>query len=437
MGISEIAGRKTFIGISSFQVLAMFRRGMFYSYLSIYLRFFLGLSVTETTFFATFPMVCNILFQNFVWGRISDKYQKRRTLIIIGEISAAISTVLVWYIHTLPGGRHTSGYVVILGMSFVEIFWSMSNVGWSALLSDLYPADARAGLQGRLQSVGAMGRFVGVWVGGLLYDGLPFIYEGWGFRSGTLFFIASGAMILSTIPMLFLPEGGAGNATQSRSAGNPILAFFGIDFSDPASKRFLLFLLAMIFIFFGLNMVVLLVAQYLTLDTGFNVSSRLLGYILNTATVAIFIIGLFVGRLSRRIRDEYLLLVGAAIAIFYEIGFAAAKSLPVIFITYFLAGTAQAIIMASSYSYAARLIPPEKRGKQFAMFNAAMFLSWGLPGTFIAGPLVDRLIALGYSQVFSYRMAFVAGAVLIAFGVGVLLFSIRRDNNGRVRVPMV
>ena len=148
MGIAEIAGRKTFVGISSFQALAMFRRGLFYSYLSIYLRFFLGLSVTETTLFSTIPMVFNILFQNFVWGRISDKYQKRRTLIIIGEISAAVITVLVWYSHTLPESPHISGYVIIFGLSFVEIFWSMSNVGWSALLSDLYPADARAGLQG-------------------------------------------------------------------------------------------------------------------------------------------------------------------------------------------------------------------------------------------------------------------------------------------------
>ena len=65
-----VTGRKMFLNVSSFQVLAMFRRGLFYSYLSIYLRFFLGLSVTETTFFATFPMILNVLFQTFVWGPI-------------------------------------------------------------------------------------------------------------------------------------------------------------------------------------------------------------------------------------------------------------------------------------------------------------------------------------------------------------------------------
>ncbi len=177
---SQKNSRKTFLNISSFQVLAMFRRGLFYSYLSIYLRFFLGLSVTETTFFATFPMILNVLFQTFVWGVISDRYQLRRTLIVLGEISAAISTLVVWYAHILPESTRIAGYAIIIGLSIVEIFWSMSNVGWSAPLSDLYPEQERAGLQGELSSIGAIGRIIGIWVGGLAYDGMSQFYEGWG-----------------------------------------------------------------------------------------------------------------------------------------------------------------------------------------------------------------------------------------------------------------
>jgi hypothetical protein len=56
-----------FSGLASFQMLAMFRRGLFYAYLSIYLRHRLGLSVTETTLFATLPMVVNVLAQALVW----------------------------------------------------------------------------------------------------------------------------------------------------------------------------------------------------------------------------------------------------------------------------------------------------------------------------------------------------------------------------------
>ena len=81
---SRSTGR--FFSVSSFQILAMFRRGMFYAYLSIYLRYFLHLSVTETTLFATLPMLANIIFQSTLWGRLSDRYQLRRTLIFWGEI---------------------------------------------------------------------------------------------------------------------------------------------------------------------------------------------------------------------------------------------------------------------------------------------------------------------------------------------------------------
>jgi MFS family permease len=83
-----------FWGLSSFEMLAMFRRGLFYAYLSIYLRHFIGMSVTETTLFATFPMIANVLCQTFVWGTISDHFQVRRKLIIYGEALAGFSTVL-------------------------------------------------------------------------------------------------------------------------------------------------------------------------------------------------------------------------------------------------------------------------------------------------------------------------------------------------------
>ncbi|MFX1313944.1 MAG: MFS transporter, partial [Promethearchaeota archaeon] len=88
-----------FIGLSSFQMLAMFRRGLFYTYLSIYLKEFLNMSVWETTLYATLPMIMSVIFQNFVWGPISDKFQRRRTLIISGEILAGLGTLSIWLIH--------------------------------------------------------------------------------------------------------------------------------------------------------------------------------------------------------------------------------------------------------------------------------------------------------------------------------------------------
>ncbi len=417
---------RTFLNISSFQVLAMFRRGLFYTYMSIYLRIFLGLSVTETTFFATFPMILNVLFQTFVWGVVSDKFQLRRTLIIIGEISAAIITCLVWYVHTLPESAIAGGYVIIIGLSIVEIFWSMSNLGWSALLSDLYPKQKRAGIQGRLSSLGAIGRIIGVWIGGLVYDGFAQSYDGWGFDKGLLFFIASAVMAISTIPMFFVPEGGVQKDTKTT----------GQRHNDrlPLSKHFLIFLIAMLFINFGRNSTALTLSQYLTLDEGFGVSSSLLSYIANTGSVAIFILGFYVKGLSKRLKDEVLMFLGSFVAIFYLIGFVIAKDLALIFASNFLAGISQVLIFASSYSYASTLIPPEERGKQFALFNATFFLSWGIPGTLIAGPIVDQLVRSGASQVFAYKMSFIAAAALVLTGALVLLLAIRMKRNTKSNI---
>lgn len=147
----------------------MFRRGLFYAYLTIYLRHYLGLSVTATTLFATFPMLVNILSQNFIWGRISDRFQLRRTLIITGEILAALGTVAVWYLHRLPENPTDAGMVIIIGLTIPALFWSMSNISWSALISDLYREEERGAIQGRLTSMGGIGRMAGIWMGALLY----------------------------------------------------------------------------------------------------------------------------------------------------------------------------------------------------------------------------------------------------------------------------
>ncbi|MCD6399594.1 MFS transporter [candidate division WOR-3 bacterium] len=426
--------KKTFFCISSFQALAMFRRGLFYTYLSIYLRYFLGLSVTETTLFATIPMILNVLFQTFVWGPISDKFQKRRTLIILGETSASVLTFFVWLFHTFPSNKHIAGYVVIIGLTIVEIFWSMSNVGWTAIISDLYKVKDRIGIQGKLSSIGAIGNFIGVWIGGMVYDGMSKFYNGWGFYKGLLFLIASGVMLISTIPMFFIPEGGIEQNPKGAKGTDDVSPRIEGLFSY--SKPFLIFILAMVFINFGRNSIALIKPQYLTLKEGFNVSSSLLSYIVNVASMAVFLMGLIIGKLSKRFSDRILLLIGCLIATLYLFGFILAKSLTVIFVSNFFGGISDVIIFSSSYSFASKLIPPEHRGKQFALFNATFFLSWGVAGTFIAGPIVDLLVKAGKTQNFSYRMSFLSAAILVLLGILILLYSYHRFNseNGKLTI---
>lgn len=399
-------------------MLAMFRRGLFYSYLSIYLRHFLGLTVTETTLFATLPMAVNIIFQTFVWGSFSDKYQRRRSLIVSGEIMAGFGTVLVWYGHTLTENWSLAGYVIIIGLSIIEIFWSMSNVGWSALISDIYRQEDRNMIQGRLASIGGIGRIAGVWIGGLLYDGLGLKYNGWGFYEGSLFFVAGAVMLISVIPMILVPEGGIRHDIEDTSIPE-------IGASAPAGKIFMIFIIAMIFINFGRNSIAVIQSQYLVLDSGFAVSSKVLSYIVNTQSVAMILTGFIAGWAGRKIGDGNSLLLGAALAVGSLFLLAIAGNLKLIYVSNFLRGCSEVVVLASSYAFASVLIPPEKRAKLFSIFNATYFLSWGIAGTFIAGPITDILLAYGASEVFSYQMAFVSAAIMTLVGLiiqGFLLF---------------
>lgn len=402
-----------FFSVSSFQILAMFRRGLFYAYLSIYLRYFLKVSVTETTLFATLPMLANIIFQATLWGRLSDRFQLRRTLIVWGEILGGIGTLVVWFAHTLPDDRRHMAYVIIFGLTAVEVFWSMSNIGWSALIADLYPPSERGAIQGKLTSAGGIGRIAGVWIGGLLYDGLGRYYDGWGFEHGALFFVAAGVMFASTLPLLALPEGGISSQesdpTQSAPRG-----------SDPSLQWFTVFLVAMALINFGRNSVVIIQSQYLFLDTGFAVSSRMLSYIVNTESVAMILAGLTVGSLVLRVGNGSAVLIGASLSIAYLLIFMTTSHLGLIYFASFLKGCGDSIIVAASYAFASVLIPPEQRGRRFGFFNATFFLSWGLAGTLIAGPLVDILIGRGLSMETAYRWSYFAAMVMTVAGVVLL-----------------
>jgi hypothetical protein len=94
---------------------------------------------------------------------------------------------------------------------------------------------------------------------GLFYDSLGARYNGWGFESGTLFFVASAVMLFSVITMTLVPEGGIGKTKALSSAKATPDAI-----TPKSDKIFVIFLVAMVLINFGRNAVVIRVSQYLT-----------------------------------------------------------------------------------------------------------------------------------------------------------------------------
>lgn len=409
-------------GLGSFQALAMFRRGLFYTFLSIYIRNFLGLSVTATTLYATIPMILSVIGQNFIWGPLSDKIQKRRTLIIVGEVVAGILLILVWFLHTLPSDLKVSGYIVIAGLTFIELFWSMSNIGWSALVSDLYPSKERSVVMGWLNSIGGVGRIIGATAGGLLYDLAGTTYDGWGFEKGPLFIVASLFMFLSTIPMIYTPEGG--NKSQKGEINsqkenilkdNPTL---NID-RNLTRKIYIIFIISLIFINFGRNSIATLQSQYLTLESGFSLEPITLSWIANSRSVAVILFGLITGWICKKIGEDIAVVVGSLVAVISLLIFSLPVGIGSIYGANVGLGISDLMVYAASYTYASKLIPFEKRARLFALYNATFFLSWGLSGTLVIAPVVDLMLFRGFTEVFAYRMSFIIAGGISLIGLGI------------------
>jgi len=370
------------------------------------MRDFLHLSATETTLYATLPMILSVVFQNFVWGPLSDKLQRRRTLIILGEVLAGIGTITVWFVHSIFSNLLLAGYVIIVGLMCIEAFWSMSNISWSALISDIYPSKDRSKVMGQLTSVGGFGRIIGISIGGILYN------NGFGFRDGPLFFVAALVMFVSSIPMIFTPEGGIKSKEYVEVENNDITTQ-----NYNFKVIFIVFIISLTFINFGRNSIATIYSQYLILDTGFAVDSILLSFIANTRSIAVLTIGFLAGILSKKFGHSRTLILGASLAIFALIITGLTDNLILIFVGSFFIGTAEVIIFAASYVIASNLIPSKVRAKLFGVYNATFFLSWGLACTIISGPLIDFL---GVEKVISYQVAFIVGALIT--GIGLVIF---------------
>jgi MFS family permease len=183
----------------------------------------------------------------------------------------------------------------------------------------------------------------------------------------------------------------------------------------------------MVLINFGRNAVTIMVSQYLTIASGLNVSSRVLSHVFNTQSAAMIATGLLTGRISRRLGNGNTLMLGTLAAIAALLILAFSMDLRWVYIAHVLRGIADVTILAASYTVASTLMPEAIRARRFGWFNATFFLSWGLAGTLIAGPLTDVLINRGLSEILAYQAAFGTAALMTFAGLvvmGVLNFFI-------------
>ncbi len=417
---SKLKGRE-FTGLSTFQILTYFRRAIVYSFLSIYLRS-LGLSTTEVTLMATVGMIANALTQSFLWGNLLDKYRKPTQFVVIGEILAGFGHIFMVFGYVYFLGMNqliVAGYVIIFALGGIEVFWSMSNVGWSALVSELTVIDERKKIMGQFSIIGGFGGIGGAYLGGILYD------NGLGFDNGSIFNVAAVVMIISGIIVYFSirlkEEEKVQKSDETEISENHSLR----DLPSKLRIGYLIFIIALIFVNFGRNSIAIIIYLFLSDPTAFSATGGDIAFFSNVGSIAAMVSGLVVGFKVAKSDDYKVMMSGVLLSIAAITWLIITPNFALALVASFLIGSSHVVIESSSYSIVARMAPEEYRGRLFAYYNATFFLSWGIAATFIAGPIADFLIAQGSSNADAYRGSFIAALVLIAIGVVVLLISFR------------
>ena len=396
--------------------MAMARRGLFYTFLALYLREVLGLSVTATTLLASLTMIVNSFSQTFIWGRLSDKYQARTSLVVIGETIAAFGYIAVFFVHAYLlsiDGKIGAAYSIIAGLSILEFFWSMSNLGWSALISDLTSSQERGRIMSLISSIGGVGRIVGISVSAIVYD---WGGEGGGFKNGILFFFASGIMLASAVIIWFSIHNSERIIHDSQDT-KTIPNQSGELSKGVSSKNFYWLLVAMFVVGLGTYSILQILIFYVDLSSPIGASSFDIAMIRNSASIATIFASLVVGPLANKIGRRNTLGLGLVLTVVTPILYTLANNVVEMMIINSLSGVSMAILNVVGYLFASDLIPPERRGRLFGRYNAVTYISFGVAGTFIGGPIADYLINAGLSKSTSYIATFQVASVICFAGL--------------------
>lgn len=413
--------------------MAMVRRGLFYTFLSLYLREILRLSVTETTLLASLTMIANSVSQTFIWGRISDKYQARTSLIVIGETIAALGYTAVYFVHAYMLNLNdptAAAYSIIGGLTLLEFFWSMSNLGWSALISDLTTSRERGKLMSLVSSVGGVGQIVGISTSALLYD--------WGgvaggFTSGLLFYFASGIMLFSAI-LIWYGTHGLEKVQEHRQPYRKY-DYQNIQlYNSQCRKVFNWFLVSTFIVGMGAFSILQILIFYVDLEAPINASSIEIAMIRNSASIAIIVTSLLASSLADKIGRKKALSLGFALMVITPLLYIIAQNATQMIIINSLNGAARALMTVMGYLVASDLIPAERRGRLFGQYNATTYISFGSAGTIIGGPIADYLISTGSTKGAAYVTTFQVASVISLIGTIIYAVKVRSK---RVRVSQL
>lgn len=414
--------KNIFVNLGLFQFLSFVRRGVFYTFMITYL-FHLMQTVTDTAMLGTLNMIGSALGQNFLWGKIADRYNLRTRLIITGESIAALAYFIVFQIYKAlinSQSNFLAGLSLIVGLSFLEFFWSMSDVGWAALLTDMTTTKNRASIIGALNFIASLGRMIGITFAGYLY------MNGEGFRQGTIFYIVI-TMLLVGAALVWITSRSTGKSAKRSEDKNvkdqSVTAPTGYD-----RKAYKWFLISLIIIVIGTSCVSQVFLIFIQLPGGLMATDQEMSLILTAYAVGGMIMSLTCGWLADRFGKGLVLLAGLILAIWTPLFYGFASTVPAMVLFYGLNGASFWIILTLGFAFAADIIPEDRRGRMFGRYNTVMALSWGPAGLLVGGPLADMQVKLlNLPPFIAYVNAFYASSIIVAFGTAIFAFKVLRQ----------
>ena len=412
--------RNVFFNLSVFQFLTFVRRGVFYTFMINYL-YTLMQSATLTAALGTLNMVASALGQNLLWGRISDRYKLRTKLIMTGESIAGFAYIIVFIIHKSliqTGDHFLAGLAIIFGLSILEFFWSMSDVGWATLLTDVTTSETRGRIIGTLNFIASLGRMVGILFAGFLYA------DGEGFKNGTIFYIVTILLFIGAAMMALMSRHTAmKSATQKNLSVKEKEEHKG-KLTDENEKTYSWFLASLIIIVLGAASINQIFLLFIKLPEGLNASDPEMSLILGTWTIGGMIASIVLGRLADKVGRNKVMFLGLILAAITPLLYGVALTVPLMALIYGLNGVSFWTIQTVGFAIAGDIIPEHKRGRLLSRYNAVMAIGWGPAGFLVGGPLADiQVKILGLPAYTGYLNTFFTSSIIVILGT--ILFAVK------------
>ncbi len=428
---------KKLVGLSSYRLVNSLRSGIFYAFLVLYLRD-LGLSVFEASLLTSLSEVISSISQFFIWGPLSDRFQKRMPFIIGGQLGAAICYLVVFFVHKELMGvsLRITGLFLVFSLSAIEFLWSAPQVCWSALLSDIVAPQERPTYLGRVFSIMSTGRVIGLVASGFLYElGGS---EGSGFSEGYLFYLLIiGILISVTVNILTIKDAKrTPNHLLEQNSSGTIDHIDQIEqeekktskkYTESEKKNTRLFywlLIALVFTQFAQSTGLQTFLYYARLDP-IKASAVAISFIVAAKWIGFGVFSPISGYLTRKL-GKPTILIGMILMTVPPFLFKYITTVWQAMVLMGLQGVALSILFTSGYIIVSDIVPESKRGRSFGLYNGVRASTWGLGPTLFGGPIADYKLNQGATEAEAYSATFLVAGLLGLIAVGVYAGKLRK-----------